>query len=94
MKVAVRYMAQLRHAAGVAGEEVELEGPCRAHELVARLARGHGAPLRELLLDGQGRVQPTILVFVGDEQVRAGQDVTLRAGDVVTLLSPVAGGSA
>ena len=94
MKVAVRYVAQLRRAAGVAGEEVALEAPCRAHELVARLARGHGPPLHDLLLDAQGRVQPTILVFVGDEQVRAAQDVTLRDGDVVTLLSPVAGGSA
>jgi molybdopterin converting factor small subunit len=92
MKVRVRYLAQLKQAAGLGAETVELEGPCAAREFVANLAERHGGPLRGLLLTPGGQVQPTILIFVGDEQVAAGASEALRDGDEVTLLSPIAGG--
>jgi molybdopterin converting factor small subunit len=91
MKIAVRYMAQIRQAAGVGGEAVELAAACGADELVTQLARGR-EPLRRLLLDADGRLHPTILLFVNDEQVPAWERTLLRDGDVVTVLSPVAGG--
>jgi molybdopterin converting factor small subunit len=84
-------MAQVRHAAGRSAEVVELEGPRSLSELVVRLAGSHPA-LRPLLLDGKGGVQPALLLFVGDEQVDALRSRPLRDGDVVTLLSPMAGG--
>ncbi len=90
MRIAVRYMAQLRQATGVSAEEVELPDACSVGDLLARLAGRHGEPLRRLLLDRDGATQPTILVFVGDEQ--AGDRAVLADGDVVTLLSPIAGG--
>jgi molybdopterin converting factor small subunit len=89
--VSVRYMAQLRHAAGAAGEQVELDRPCSIGEMLTRLAERHGAPFRDLLLDAGGGPHPAVLVFVGDEQ--AGPDTpVLRDGDVVTVLTPMAGG--
>jgi molybdopterin converting factor small subunit len=91
MKVEVCYQAQVRHAAGRASAWVELDRPCTVGELVARLA-GECPPLRGLLLDGAGGVQPALLVFVGDEQVDAGGGRLLRDGDVITLLAPMAGG--
>jgi molybdopterin converting factor small subunit len=92
MKVAIRYMAQLRHAAGAAGEQVEVDPPCSVRECLARLAGRRGGPLRRLLLDAAGGLQPTLLVFVGDEQVASGDRRELRDGDVVTVLTPMAGG--
>jgi molybdopterin converting factor small subunit len=91
MKVEVRYAAQVRHAAGRAAEVIELEGPCSAAELVARLALSRPA-LRGLLLGEGGGLQPSLLLFVGDEQVDPGGARPLRDGDVVTVLSPMAGG--
>jgi molybdopterin converting factor small subunit len=91
MRVEVRYVAQLRHAAGRAAEEVEVDSPCSAGELVARLAQAREA-LRGLLLDEGGRLQPALLLFVGDEQVDAGDGRPLRDGDMVTILTPMAGG--
>jgi molybdopterin converting factor small subunit len=91
MKIAVRYLAQLRRAAGAGGEEVELDAPCSAANLLKRLAEQHGLPFRALLLDADGNVQPAILLFVGDEQVGA-ETAPLRDGDVVTVLTPMAGG--
>jgi molybdopterin converting factor small subunit len=91
MKVEVRYAAQVRHAAGRDAEVVELEGPCTARELVARLALSRPG-LRGLLLDDSGGVQRALLLFVGDEQVDVEVGRPLRDGDVVTILSPMAGG--
>ena len=91
MKVAVRYMAQLRQAAGVATEEVELNGGEKPAALLHLLAERHGEELRRLLLTADGKPQATLLVFVGDDQADVAQ-TTLRDGDEVTLLSPIAGG--
>lgn len=91
MKIAVRYMAQLRRVAGTAVEQVELERPCSTTDLMKRLAERHGRPFRDLVLDEAGGIRPAVLLFVGDEQV--GLEIApLREGDVVTVLTPMAGG--
>ncbi len=92
MRVSVRYLAQLRAAAGVAGEAVDIDGPCTASDLATLLAARHGDALRRLLLGADGRLSAAILVFVGDAQVGPAERLALKDGDVITLLSPVAGG--
>ncbi len=91
MKVTVRYMAQLRRAAGVADEEVELDQPCSAAELLKRLAEQHGLPFRTLLLGDADGVRPAVLLFIGDEQVGP-ETAPLQDGAVLTVLTPMAGG--
>jgi molybdopterin converting factor small subunit len=91
VKIAVRYMAQLRRAAGAAAEQVELDAPCSATDLLKRLAEQHGLPFRALLLDEDGNVRPAVLLFVGDEQVGP-EAAPLQDGDVITILTPMAGG--
>jgi molybdopterin converting factor small subunit len=85
-------MAQLRTAAGVAAETVDVAGPCTSSELAAQLAARHGEALRRLLVGADGRISPFVLVFVGDSQVRPDERLPLTEGAVITLLSPVAGG--
>jgi molybdopterin converting factor small subunit len=92
MKVTIHYMAQLKEAAGTAWEHLELDGPCKVAELVRRLADRHGDSLRRLLFDATGAIQPTNLFFLGDSQVQPSDAVQLKDGDVVTVLSPIAGG--
>jgi molybdopterin converting factor small subunit len=89
MIVTVRYLAQLKQAAGQSAEQVSLDATCTVAELIALLAQRH-APLHHVLLDEMGRVQPTLLLFVGDEQTEAGR--LLRDGDELTLMTPIAGG--
>ena len=90
MNVVVRYLAQLKHAAGLPSEAVAVEPGCTVADLLGLLAAHHRS-LRALLLDDAQRPQRTLLVFVGDEQARA--DRVLSAGDEVTLMTPIAGGS-
>lgn len=92
MKIAVRYLAQLRQAAGVAGEEIEGDGPCTLQELLLQLADRHDEHFRRMLLDQDDALQPSMLVFVGDEQIRADTPLQLKDGDVITFLTPMAGG--
>jgi len=92
MKITVEYAAQIKRVAGVAAEEFDVEPACSLRQLVEHIIGKHGDTLRSLLLDTDGQRQPSILVFVQDDQVRPGQDVVLKEGDVVTFLSPISGG--
>ncbi|HYT94884.1 MAG TPA: MoaD/ThiS family protein [Gemmataceae bacterium] len=92
MKVAIKYLAQVKQAAGCASEILDIEGHCRLQELVRRLADGHGEALRRLLLRPAGELHDSILLFVGEEQVRWETPRELHDGDVVTVLAPMAGG--
>lgn len=92
MRIAVRYLAQLRQAAGSAEEQIDLQSPCALQHMIRQLAGRHGEAFRRLLLGPADTLQPSILLFVGEEQVRWDTPVELKDGDVVTVLSPMAGG--
>ena len=92
IRISVRYMAQLKQAAGIASEEIELPAPAPARDILLLLGDRHGAPLRNLLLGADAVPQPTLLVFVGDQQVDLSDASSLKDGEVVTLLTPIAGG--
>jgi molybdopterin converting factor small subunit len=92
MKVTVKYSAQARLATGVGSEEVELDEPTTVHDLVIRLARQHGSAFRRLTLDASGCPHPSLLVAIGDDQVRPGDHRRLASGEVVTIIPPISGG--
>ena len=71
---------------------IDLDAACSVPALLLRLAERHGEHFRAMLLDGSGRLQPGILLFVGEEQVSGDAPRTLQDGDEVTILSPMAGG--
>jgi len=91
MKVTVHLLAQLRKAAGTERMEIEMSADTTLAELLVELCRITPA-LRPFLLDAGDRPPPSILVFLGEEQVRRLEVQKLREGDVVTLLTPMAGG--
>lgn len=92
MKITVRYLAQAREAAGRASEEVELDGATTVHDFIVRLARQNGSAFTKMALDGAGCPHASLLVVIGDEQVRPGDARKLKAGETVTLMAPISGG--
>ena len=90
MQVSVEYTAQIKRAAGRSKDSIELADGATVQSLIESLAGAADEGLKRSLVTSDGRVQPTLLVFVRDEQVRAGD--SLHDGDVVTLLSPISGG--
>ncbi len=92
MKIRVEYSAQARHLVGIASEEVEVIPPCRIQELIVRLAETHGDPFRSFVIDSQGNVSSTVLISVNGEHVFREEMYELKKQDVVSILSPIAGG--
>ena len=85
--VTVHYWAAARAAAGVASEQVAVDGPLTLAELVRRVVAAHpGSDLE--------RVVGVCSVLVGDQPVgtRDPGDVVVEPGAVVELLPPFAGG--
>jgi molybdopterin converting factor small subunit len=92
MDVRVDYIAQVKHAAGVATELVSLAGVVPLGDLLDRLAQNHGPQFRSLVFGEDGCVNPSILVTVNDEQVLPNCGIELKIGDNVAILSPMSGG--
>jgi len=92
MKVTVKYAAQARVATGVSTEELDLDEPTTIHDLVIRLARQHGSAFKRLALDANGCPHPSLLVAIGDDQVRPGDHRKIAAGETITILTPISGG--
>ncbi len=92
MKITVNYSAQLKQAAGISSESIEVDAFCSLQELVTRLAQERGESLRNLLLEPQGNLRKSILAIVNDTQIDRQTPLQLKEGDVVTLISPLAGG--
>jgi molybdopterin converting factor small subunit len=55
------------------------------------LVNRHGDAFRRIVLTEQDKIQPALLLFVGDEQL-GGDTPHLKDGDVITILAPMAGG--
>ena len=91
MKITVRYATQLKQRAGTDAEELELTEAASVQACLQAVSQRH-TDLQSLLLDANGSLSSTILVFVGDDQIDDPATATLKEGDVVTLLSPIAGG--
>jgi molybdopterin converting factor small subunit len=93
MPVTVEYAAQIKRVAGVAHDIIELAGPCNVAEIARQVADNHGGQFADILLDENQQPRPSILVFVGENQIHWDDDKTLvQDGQTVTLLSPVSGG--
>ena len=88
----IEYTAQLRRAAGVASEKLELARGGTLQDIAQQAADRHGEELRKLLLDEHGRLQRSLLVFVGDEQRATDSSVPLTDGQTVTFAAPISGG--
>ena len=91
IRVRVRYCAQARVAAGVAEEEIALDGACAPADLLAQLARTR-ENLRRVVLGGNDLPHPSLLLFVGGEQVSVNSPQALQDGDVVEIVPPMSGG--
>lgn len=92
MRITVKYMAQLKHAAGVASDEIELGDSATLGDVVRAVAERRGEAVKRMLLDSTGAPQPALLVFVNDQQVPVDSPAGLADRQVLTLLTPMSGG--
>lgn len=92
MTVVLEYTAQLKRAASVGREEVQLPAQATLADAVAAALQRHDEEFRRLLVTADGGLQPTLLAFHCDRQIGPGANPALRDGDTLTFLSPISGG--
>ncbi len=92
MQITIRYEAQARRAAGVSSEKIELEDSCRVGDCLREVAREHGDPLKPMLLNDRGDIQPSLLLFKGEVQIGHADATELVDGDTLTIMTPISGG--
>lgn len=92
--VKTKYYAYLREVTGVREEEIALEEGSTVADLVEKLVKRYGEPLRRYILTEDMKLRPNIAVAVNgvkvsEEPLRK----TLREGDTVVILPPISGGT-
>ncbi len=92
MSIHIEFLAQLGQLAGGKRRTLGFDGLCTAQEMVRRAIAGDSEEFRSLVLDENGDLQRTLLMFVHDQQVDWRTAVELRAGDTIVLAPPIAGG--
>lgn len=92
MQITVNYTTQLKAALGKPAEELDFDHPATVGDVLDRLRELHGEALQGLLYDAAGKLLPSVLVCVGDEQVSADRGGELCERDTITLLSAISGG--
>jgi molybdopterin converting factor small subunit len=92
MHITVEYAAQIKRAAGLSVETFECHSPCTVRDILDRVAQRHGESLSLLLFDEDRKLHPSILLFLGDSQVRPDEPRELQDHDTLTILSPISGG--
>lgn len=92
MTVQIEFTAQLRRILGESRLPVPCHEPVALSRLLAMAVSDRPPEVRRLLLTDDGGIQPTLLIFRGDEQIPSGSDPVLHAGETIMVMSPISGG--
>jgi molybdopterin converting factor small subunit len=52
----------------------------------------HPESLRPIVINAAGEIQPSLLIFLGDDQVVRDDTKELADGDTLTIMTPISGG--
>lgn len=91
MQIHLRYMAQIKRAAGVSQETFEVAAPCSVSDVLVKLATERTA-LGPFVLTDSGARRPSLLVTLGEKMLNASDNPPLADGDTLTLMTPMSGG--
>lgn len=92
MKITLQYETQIKRAVGTGAETIEAADGADAAEVLRTAAERHDESVRAMLLTDNGQLRPSLLMFVGDQQVSRQTSVPLTDGDTVTVMLPISGG--
>ena len=91
MKVKFNLWGQLKQAAQTDKIELDVDENSTMEDVFKKLALSGNEELQKIIMTGD-RINPTVLVFIDDEQVETGSDQKLDEDTEISLMSPMAGG--
>ena len=92
MKIKVIYMSQIRKAAGIGEEALELNTPCTVQEFIKQNLCKRHPELEKFVLEQNGSLRSIILIFQGSIKVTEDTPRNLNDGDTITIMAPITGG--
>ena len=67
-------------------------GEATLKEALQHFAEKHAPCAAEMLFDRQGQIWSSLILLLNEEPARDGPQTPVKAGDVVSVLMPLAGG--
>jgi molybdopterin converting factor small subunit len=92
MRVTVQFTAQLRAAIGPSELQLDVADDSTVWSVIQKLAERYPQAFAQFVLDSKGRLLPSMLICVHNQQITAPQQQALKSGDTVTFLSAISGG--
>jgi molybdopterin converting factor small subunit len=89
--ITLRLYGALRQAAG--GREVQVAaGEATLGEVLHRFTTDHAPHASDMLFDREGNLWRSLILLLNEEPADDGPQTRVQAGDVVSVLLPLAGG--
>lgn len=92
MNITVEYHGQLRHLAQKESESCIVDDNTSIPEFITTISKNYDDTFRAILFDKSGTLLPSALILMDDEPVDRENWPSLKDGDVITILPPIAGG--
>lgn len=92
MQIDISYMSQLRRAAGVSRETLEVAEPSTVQDFLANIVCARHPNLKKAIMGDNGEFHPVLMIFVGDQQIQPATPHPLSNSNEVTLMFPISGG--
>ena len=92
MNVRMNYFAQVRQAAGVESEQLEVAEGSDTVAAIRAAAERHGNAFRELVLADDREARAGLLILVNSVPAPPGTHRVLSDGDEMAIFTPVSGG--
>lgn len=92
MKITINYFGQLRQAAAVDSETIEIPDDSTIKKALKTRADHYGQSFEKVVLDEQGNIRPSVLVVVNGKGVDVQSLPAIGDGDEITFMPAIAGG--
>ena len=92
MKIKVRYTAQLKKAMGRREEFVEIPNGTLIVNLLGVLLQQNKEAFTDIVFDDNGDFLNAVLLILNGQQTSIDSIQSLNENDVITIMSPIAGG--
>jgi molybdopterin converting factor small subunit len=92
MKITIMLNAQMKRAAGVDTLDIELDENARFNDLIEHIKSLSVKKLNDFMFNNQQLVRYLLFVLNLNKQIRAEENIILKDGDIISIISPISGG--
>lgn len=92
MNVTIELNGQLKQQIGRSSLHYQLNDGASLSDLIATMKNDHQSAVERFLVNEDGSIKPSMMLFINDEQRNAQANHELKDGDTVGFISPISGG--